>query len=69
MGAPKLPADIVSRTNAAMNAALSDPGVSGLIKKNGDMVGGGGPERLDALTRDNFKLWGEVARRNNIKAT
>jgi len=67
-GPPKLPGDIVRKANTAMNAALSDPAVSGLITKNGDMVGGGGPERLDVLTRENFKLWGEVARRNNIKA-
>ena len=39
-----------------------------MIKKNGDLVGGGTPERLGTLTSANFKLWGEVARRNNIKA-
>lgn len=67
-GAPKLPPDIVAKANAAMNAALSDSAVSAQIKKNGDMVGGGTPERLAALTRDNYKLWGEVARRNSIRA-
>jgi tripartite-type tricarboxylate transporter receptor subunit TctC len=67
-GPPKLPGDIVRSANTALNAALSDPAVSGLITKNGDMVGGGTPERLDTLTRENYKLWGEVARRNNIKA-
>ena len=67
-GPPNLPNDIVRKANTALNTALSDPAVSGLITKNGDMVGGGGPERLDTLTRENFKLWGEVARRNNIKA-
>jgi tripartite-type tricarboxylate transporter receptor subunit TctC len=67
-GPPKMPADIVAKANAAMNAALSDPAVSAQIKKNGDMVGGGTPERLGALTRDGYKLWGEVAKRNNIRA-
>jgi tripartite-type tricarboxylate transporter receptor subunit TctC len=67
-GPPKLPADIVRKANAAMNAALSDPAVSRIITKNGDLVGGGDPERLGTLTRDNYKLWGEVARRNNIRA-
>jgi len=67
-GPPKLPADIVAKANAAMNAALSDPAISGQITKNGDQVGGGGAERLGALTRDNYKLWGEVAKRNNIRA-
>lgn len=67
-GPPKMPADIVAKANAAMNAALSDPAISSQIVKNGDMVGGGTAERLGALTRDNYKLWGEVARRNNIRA-
>jgi len=67
-GPPKLPADIVRKVNTALNAALADPTVSNLIKKNGDLVGGGTPERLGTLTADNYKLWGEVARRNNIKA-
>jgi tripartite-type tricarboxylate transporter receptor subunit TctC len=63
-----MPADMVAKANAALNAALSDPAVSSQIQKNGDMVGGGTPERLGTLTRDGFKLWGEVARRNNIRA-
>ncbi|WP_233259518.1 tripartite tricarboxylate transporter substrate binding protein [Ramlibacter sp. WS9] len=67
-GPPKLPADVVSKANAAMNAALADPAVSSQIVKNGDMVGGGTAERFAALTRDNYKLWGEVAKRNNIRA-
>lgn len=67
-GPPKLPADIVSKANAAMNAALADPAITSQITKNGDMVGGGSPERLGALTRDTHKLWGEVAKRNNIRA-
>ena len=67
-GPPKLPADVVAKSNAAMNAALSDPAVTAQITKNGDMVGGGSAERLGTLTRDNYKLWGEVAKRNNIRA-
>lgn len=67
-GPPKLPADVVAKANGAMNAALSDPAVAAQIVKNGDMVGGGSAERLGTLTRDNYKLWGEVAKRNNIRA-
>jgi tripartite-type tricarboxylate transporter receptor subunit TctC len=67
-GPPKLPAAIVQKANAALNAALSDPAVSSMIKKNGDLVVGGSADQLAALTRDNYKLWGDVARRNNIKA-
>lgn len=67
-GPPKLPANQVAQLNAAMNAALSDPAISEQITKNGDMVGGGTAERLNVLTRDNYKLWGEVAKRNGIRA-
>ena len=67
-GPPKLPADVVTKANAAMNAALAEPGVAAQITKNGDMVGGGSAERLGTLTRNNYKLWGEVAKRNNIRA-
>lgn len=67
-GPPKMPADMVAKANAAMNAALSDPAISSQITKNGDMVGGGTPERLGVLTRDNYKIWGDVSRRNNIRA-
>jgi hypothetical protein len=51
-----------------MNTALSDPTVSSMITKNGDLVGGGSPERLATITTDNYKLWREVARRNQIRA-
>ena len=67
-GPPNLPADIVQKVNAAMNEALSDPAIRSTITKNGDSVGGGRPERLETITKENFKLWGEVARRNNIRA-
>lgn len=67
-GPPKLPAEIVQKANAALNAALTDPAVVNTIRKNGDIVASGSPEQLAALTRENYKLWGEVARRNNIKA-
>jgi tripartite-type tricarboxylate transporter receptor subunit TctC len=67
-GPPKMPADMVQKANAALNAALADPAVSGQIVKNGDMVGGGTAQHLAAVTRDNYALWGDVARRNNIRA-
>lgn len=68
-GPPKLPREIVSRANEAMNSALADPNVSGLITKNGDLVGGGTPEKLGEITRENFRLWGDIVRKNDIKAT
>lgn len=67
-GPPKLPGDIVRKANAAMNEALSDAGVRATLTKHGDTVGGGAPERLGVLTQDNYRIWGEVARRNGIRS-
>lgn len=67
-GPPNLPADIVQKLNTAMNFALADPAIRDTITKNGDSVGGGTPERLDTITKANYKLWGEVAKRNNIRS-
>jgi len=68
-GPPRLDPAIVRKLNAALNTTLSAPAVASLITKNGDLVGGGTPERLDQLTRENYKLWGEIVRKNNIRAT
>ena len=67
-GPPKLPADIVKKANTALNAALKDPGVTKGILERGDEPGGGTPEQLAALTRDQFKTWGDVVKANNIHA-
>jgi tripartite-type tricarboxylate transporter receptor subunit TctC len=67
-GAPRLELDIVRKMNAALNTAILSPAIANAITKNGDLVGGGSPERLAALTEHNFKLWGDIAKRNNIKA-
>lgn len=67
-GPPNLSPEIVKKVNTAMNVALADPAIMATITKNGDTVGGGTSDRLDVLTRENFKLWGEVARRNGIKS-
>ena len=66
-GPPGLPADIVAKVNGALNKALADPAVQSQITKNGDEVGGGTPENLAALIRDQYKVWGEVVRANNIR--
>jgi len=68
-GPPKLPQEIVRKVNESMNATLADATVTAMIEKNGDLVGGGTPERLEVTTRDNFRLWGEIVRKNNIKAS
>jgi tripartite-type tricarboxylate transporter receptor subunit TctC len=67
-GPPGLNADIVRKTNAAMNTALKDPNIQKGIVERGDEPGGGTPEQLATLTRDYYKLWGEVVRANDIRA-
>ena len=67
-GPPGLPADIVTKINTAMNAAFKDPNVQKTIADRGDDPGGGTPEQLAKLTRDYFKVWGEVVKANDIRA-
>ena len=67
-GPPNLPADVVKKANAALNAALKDPTVTKTIVDRGDEPGGGTAEQLANLTRSQFKTWGEVVKANNIKA-
>ena len=68
-GPPNLDPEIVRKTNAALNTAIAAPAVANAIFKNGDMIGGGTPERLAQVTRDNYKLWGEISKKNGIKAS
>ena len=64
---PHLPADVVQKANAALNAALKDPIVVKGIVERGDEPGGGTPEQLAQMTRSQFKTWGEVVKANHIK--
>jgi tripartite-type tricarboxylate transporter receptor subunit TctC len=67
-GPPALPADVVRKANAALNTALASPATQKTITDLGDEVGGGTPERLGTMTRDFYKLWGEVTKANGIRA-
>ena len=67
-GPPGLPADTVNRANAALAVALKDPVVVKGIADRGDEPGGGTPELLATLTRQNHKTWGDVVKANNIRA-
>lgn len=67
-GPPGLPADIVTKANAALNTALKDPAVTKGILDRGDEPGGGTAEQLGAMTRDQFRIWGDVVKANNIRA-
>ncbi|HSW08325.1 Bug family tripartite tricarboxylate transporter substrate binding protein [Aquabacterium sp.] len=67
-GPPGLPADIVKKANTALTTALKDPTVTKSILDRGDEPGGSTPEQLGALTRSQFKTWGDVVKANNIRA-
>ena len=67
-GPPGLNADIVKKTNGAMNTALKDAGIQKGIVERGDEPGGGTPEQLAQMTRHYFKLWGDVVKANDIRA-
>ena len=67
-GPPGLPADIVKKANAAMNLALGDANTQKGIVERGDEPGGGTPEQLATLTRDYYKLYGEIVKANDIRA-
>jgi tripartite-type tricarboxylate transporter receptor subunit TctC len=67
-GPPGLPADIVKKANTALNTALKDPTVMKGILDRGDEPGGGTPDQLGALTRNQYKTWGDVVKANNIRA-
>ncbi len=67
-GPPGLPADVVAKANAALNTALKDATVTKSILDRGDEPGGGTAEQLGALTRNQYKTWGDVVKTNNIRA-
>ena len=67
-GPPNLPADIAKKANAALNTALKDATVIKSIFERGDEPGGGTPEQLGTLTRNQYKTWGDVVKANNIRA-
>lgn len=66
-GPPGTVTDIVKKANAAINTAMKDPAVLKTIRDRADEPGGGTPEQLEALTRSQYKLWGEVVRTNHIQ--
>ena len=67
-GPAGLSPEIVRKVNAGANAALKDPKVLKTISDRGDEPGGGTPEQLAAMTRDNYKLLGDVVKNNDIRA-
>jgi tripartite-type tricarboxylate transporter receptor subunit TctC len=67
-GPPGLPAEIVTRANAALNAALADPATRERMTSRGDEPGGGTAQQLADITRRDSATWGAVVRAANIRA-
>lgn len=67
MGPPGLPADIVTKANAALNTAMADADTRRKITDLGDEPGGGDAASLEARMRREHALWGEVVKKAGIK--
>ena len=63
------PPEIINRLNAALNAAMADPATAERITGRGDELGGGTPDKLATMLANDHRLWGEVVRANNIRAS
>lgn len=62
------PVEIVTRLNAALNAALADPATRERMTSRGDEPGGGKPEDMAQMMTEDYNRWGEVVRANSIRA-
>ncbi|MGG5887649.1 Bug family tripartite tricarboxylate transporter substrate binding protein [Falsiroseomonas sp. HC035] len=67
MGPPGLPAPIAERWVAAVNKALSDPGLRQRVAEAGFIPGGGTSADAAALLRRDAAKYAEVIRRANIQ--
>ena len=65
---PSVPSCGKSTTFIGLDTWYQFTGVIKNITDRGDEPGGGSAQDLAKMTEDQYKLWGEVARANNIKA-
>jgi tripartite-type tricarboxylate transporter receptor subunit TctC len=63
---PKTPKAIVAKLNAAINEILRDPEVQAKYKSLSMLPGGGSPEDMGKLVKEETKRWGDVIRAANI---
>jgi tripartite-type tricarboxylate transporter receptor subunit TctC len=67
LGPAKLPNEIVTKVNQALNEALKDPKVQESIRKQGYEPQPGTPEDFAKQIRADYEKWGKVIRDANIK--
>ena len=63
---PKTPAPIVAKLNATLNDVLKTPEVQEQFRKLQLQPGGGTPQQMAEIVKNDTKLWGEVIRAANI---
>lgn len=66
-GPSSLPADVVAKINADVNAALADAGVRERIIHAGMAPGGGSAASFKAMLDADMKKWGGIIKRLNIQ--
>ena len=67
VGPAGLPQPIVDKLNAALNEAVRSAGFKARIAEIGDEIVGGSPQDFGALIASEYKKWGEVIKRANIR--
>jgi tripartite-type tricarboxylate transporter receptor subunit TctC len=65
---PKIPAEIVTKLNAAANAAMRDPGLLERFKALSIGPGGGTPAQVRAFVKEETTRWGDVIRKAGVQA-
>jgi tripartite-type tricarboxylate transporter receptor subunit TctC len=62
------PAEVVTKLNADINALLQLPDVKDTMTKQGLVIAGGKPERLNDLVKNELSRWARVVEKAGIKA-
>jgi tripartite-type tricarboxylate transporter receptor subunit TctC len=64
----KTPKDVIAKLNTALRAATHDPSIRDTLEKQGVDPADTTPEQADAMVRDEFKRWGDIAEAAHITA-
>ena len=67
LGPAKLPAPVVQRLNAELNAALASPEVRDLLAREGAVPHPGTPEQFRTLIRTDLARWAQLIKDANIQ--
>jgi tripartite-type tricarboxylate transporter receptor subunit TctC len=63
----KTPPAVIGKLNAALAAAMNDPGVRDKLVQSGAVPAAGTPAELGALLKSELARWGAVVKEKNIK--